>query len=126
MAVVEAKLEGQLGKAPAWMELVAAATQAGVDTVGKASYAGKAEGSGVSKLPAASGQPFQYVSYGAALAHVQLDGLTGELQLLRCDVLLDCGISINPDIDAGQVCWLPAVCGALLMASCLHRSREPS
>merc|ERR1712086_106651 len=98
-----ARLEGQLGQLPEWMHLVQECSHAGVDMQAKASYSGKAEGSGTANLPGASGDKFQYVSFGAALAHVQLDGLTGELQLLRCDVLLDCGISLNPDIDAGQV-----------------------
>eukprot|EP00656_Telonema_subtile_P016054 TRINITY_DN18458_c0_g1_i2.p1 TRINITY_DN18458_c0_g1~~TRINITY_DN18458_c0_g1_i2.p1 ORF type:complete len:1229 (+),score=349.19 TRINITY_DN18458_c0_g1_i2:15-3701(+) len=103
MELTHAKLEGQLGRQPDWHQLVQACSHAGADMSAKGSYAGKAEGSGVASLPDKSGDKFQYVSWGAALAHVQLDGLTGELQLLRCDVLLDCGISLNPDIDAGQV-----------------------
>ena len=30
--------------------------------------------------------------------------LTGEQRVLRCDILFDCGRSINPALDMGQVC----------------------
>jgi xanthine dehydrogenase molybdopterin-binding subunit B len=35
--------------------------------------------------------PFQYYSYGATIAEVDFDVLTGEHQLTRVDVLFDCG-----------------------------------
>jgi len=34
---------------------------------------------------------------------VELDVLTGEIQLTRTDILFDCGISLSPDVDIGQV-----------------------
>ncbi|MGE8589870.1 MAG: molybdopterin cofactor-binding domain-containing protein, partial [Alcaligenes sp.] len=49
------------------------------------------------------GHPFYYFSYGAALAEVIIDTLTGESRLLRADVLHDVGQSINPALDIGQV-----------------------
>ena len=33
----------------------------------------------------------------------QIDVLTGDTQILRSDLLFDCGISLNPYIDIGQV-----------------------
>ncbi|XP_060570673.1 uncharacterized protein LOC132728960 [Ruditapes philippinarum] len=47
--------------------------------------------------------PFQYYSYGATIAEVDFDVLTGEHQLTRVDVLFDCGESTNPALDVGQV-----------------------
>ncbi len=50
-----------------------------------------------------TGQPFQYFAYGAAVAEVVLDTLTGEWRCLRADLLYDAGTSLNPAIDIGQV-----------------------
>ena len=49
------------------------------------------------------GNPFTYCTYGAAVSEIQLDVLTGDVQILRADVLYDCGRSLNPAIDIGQV-----------------------
>jgi len=50
-----------------------------------------------------SGHPFFYFAYGAAVAEVVVDTLTGEWRLLRADALYDAGNSLNPAIDIGQV-----------------------
>ncbi len=50
-----------------------------------------------------SGHPFSYYAYGAAVAEVVVDTLTGEWKLLRADALYDAGRSLNPAIDKGQV-----------------------
>jgi xanthine dehydrogenase large subunit len=50
-----------------------------------------------------SGRPFYYFAYGAAVAEVAVDTLTGETQLLRVDILHDVGTSLNPAIDLGQI-----------------------
>ena len=49
------------------------------------------------------GRPFFYYSYGAAVAEVAIDTLTGETSLLRVDILHDVGTSLNPAIDIGQI-----------------------
>jgi len=49
------------------------------------------------------GRPFFYFAYGAAVAEVAIDTLTGEHKLLRIDILHDVGRSLNPAIDLGQV-----------------------
>jgi xanthine dehydrogenase large subunit len=49
------------------------------------------------------GEPFFYFSYGAAVAEVELDLLTGEHRLLRADLVQDCGRSLNPAVDLGQI-----------------------
>jgi xanthine dehydrogenase large subunit len=50
-----------------------------------------------------SGRPFFYFAYGAAVAEVALDTLTGEMRILRVDILHDVGTSLNPAIDLGQI-----------------------
>lgn len=50
-----------------------------------------------------SGRPFFYYAYGAAVSEVIIDTLTGEQRLLRADILHDCGDSLNPAIDMGQI-----------------------
>ena len=50
-----------------------------------------------------SGRPFFYFAYGAAVSEVIVDTLTGEHRLLRVDILHDCGDSLNPAVDLGQV-----------------------
>ena len=50
-----------------------------------------------------SGRPFFYFAYGAAVSEVIVDTLTGEYRVTRVDILHDCGKSLNPAIDMGQV-----------------------
>ncbi len=49
------------------------------------------------------GRPFFYFAYGAAVTEVAIDTLTGENRILRADILHDCGTSLNPAIDIGQI-----------------------
>ncbi|WP_421996732.1 xanthine dehydrogenase molybdopterin binding subunit [Reyranella sp.] len=49
------------------------------------------------------GRPFFYFSFGAAMAEVAIDTLTGESRVLRADLVQDCGSSLNPAIDLGQI-----------------------
>ncbi len=49
------------------------------------------------------GRPFFYFAYGAAVAEVAVDTLTGEHKMLRVDILHDVGRSLNPAIDIGQI-----------------------
>ena len=50
-----------------------------------------------------SGRPFYYYAFGAAVTEVIVDTLTGENRVLRADILHDCGDSLNPAVDLGQV-----------------------
>ena len=49
------------------------------------------------------GRPFFYYTYGAGIAEVVIDTLTGESRVLRADLLQDCGRSLNESIDLGQI-----------------------
>lgn len=49
------------------------------------------------------GKPFFYFTNGVAVSEVSLDKYTGEVKVLRSDILMDLGRPQNPDIDMGQV-----------------------
>lgn len=53
--------------------------------------------------PPGSGGPDTYQTYGVCLAEVLLDVLTGESNVLRTDILMDLGVSMNPLLDVGQI-----------------------
>ena len=50
-----------------------------------------------------SAKPLKYTSFGAACSEVEIDLLTGEKTVLRSDLYFDCGRSLNPAVDIGQV-----------------------
>ena len=45
---------------------------------------------------------WDYLNYGAAVSEVEVDIVTGEVEILRTDLLYDCGKSLNPAVDIGQ------------------------
>ncbi|MFZ5962579.1 xanthine dehydrogenase molybdopterin binding subunit [Thalassococcus sp. BH17M4-6] len=49
------------------------------------------------------GRPFFYFAYGASCSEVAVDTLSGEYRILRTDILHDCGASLNPALDMGQI-----------------------
>ena len=51
----------------------------------------------------ATGRPFFYFAYGAAVAETIIDTLSGEYRVLRVDICQDVGQSLNPAIDIGQI-----------------------
>ncbi len=51
----------------------------------------------------ATGRPFHYFAYGAAVSEVEIDGFTGAYRTLRVDILHDVGDSVSPGIDRGQI-----------------------
>jgi xanthine dehydrogenase large subunit len=52
---------------------------------------------------AGQGRPFYYFSYGAACSEVVVDITTGEMKVLRTDIVHDVGRSLNPAVDIGQI-----------------------
>ncbi|KAG6464291.1 hypothetical protein O3G_MSEX014414 [Manduca sexta] len=44
-----------------------------------------------------------YSAFAVSCIETQLDVLTGKFQLVRVDILEDCGLSVNPAVDIGQV-----------------------
>lgn len=50
-----------------------------------------------------SGTPYHYYAWGAAVIEAAVDTLTGESRILRADLVQDCGASLNPAVDLGQI-----------------------
>ncbi|KAJ4969693.1 hypothetical protein NE237_002792 [Protea cynaroides] len=44
-----------------------------------------------------------YLNYGAAVSEVEIDLLTGATTILQTDIIYDCGQSLNPAVDLGQI-----------------------
>ncbi|XP_075977021.1 uncharacterized protein LOC142977165 [Anticarsia gemmatalis] len=74
---------------PTWEQLIQAAYLAGINL--QTSYHVNAN----DQVP--------YRSAGVALTEVELDILTGEHEVLRVDIVEDVGVSMNPELDLGQV-----------------------
>merc|ERR1712098_101751 len=88
-----APLKEKLGSAATWNEIVSAAIAAGVDLC--ASYQFNAE---------SDETPFPgYSIWGVAITEVEVDILTGEMYIVRSDVLEDAGLSTSPIVDIGQI-----------------------
>jgi len=49
------------------------------------------------------GRPFTYFVFGAACSEVEIDTLTGDHTVIRSDIVMDIGKSLNPAIDIGQI-----------------------
>ncbi|KAL1168416.1 hypothetical protein V6Z11_A05G081400 [Gossypium hirsutum] len=45
----------------------------------------------------------QYLNYGAAVSEVEINLLTGQTTILQTDIIYDCGQSLNPAVDLGQI-----------------------
>ena len=80
---------------PTWQELVAQCYNTGVDLSAKACMASARTATHVSQGWSAGSnvesEPFQYNSYGMVANEVEVDVLTGEVQILQTDILFDCG-----------------------------------
>lgn len=50
-----------------------------------------------------NGQEWQYFVYAACAVEVELDVLTGRLHVLSTEMVYDCGASLNPAVDCGQI-----------------------
>ncbi len=54
-------------------------------------------------MAANKGKWFNYCTYGAGCSLVEIDCLTGDHSVLRTDIVMDLGESLNPAIDVGQI-----------------------
>ena len=90
--VLNQRLSGIERAKKSWVDVVAEAMDKGIDLQARGRFDGG---------PSPEG-PFQYCSFGVGVNEVQVDLLTGEVVVLRTDLLLDCGVSLNPTVDLGQ------------------------
>lgn len=49
------------------------------------------------------GMAFNYFTYATACSEVEIDCLTGDHQVIKTDIVMDLGSSLNPAIDIGQI-----------------------
>ncbi|XP_039648487.1 aldehyde oxidase 6 [Perca fluviatilis] len=50
-----------------------------------------------------AGRPYAYFTFGACFCEVELDCLTGDYRVVRTDIVMDIGRSVNPSMDIGQI-----------------------
>jgi len=94
----------KLGTSATWIEIITAASQAGVDLCARYQFEALKD-----NYPG-------YSIWGVAVTEVEVDILTGEMYIVRADVLEDAGLSTNPQVDIGQV--EGAFCMGLGMWTC--------
>ncbi|XP_062514370.1 uncharacterized protein LOC134189984 isoform X2 [Corticium candelabrum] len=75
-----------------WSEVIKACANKGIDLAAKSWV----------DVPKGHNGSDRYEAYGVTCSEVEIDVLTGELQISRVDLLYDCGESMNPKIDVGQ------------------------
>jgi len=85
------RLETYRTQGTSWVDAVTAALDAGVCLSAEGWYVNKDSGLN------------SYATYGAAATEVEVDVLTGELEIRRVDILMDLGRSLNAGIDVGQL-----------------------
>lgn len=76
-------------KDPKWIDLVQACFAKSIDLTAKHMFK-------VSEVK-------EYNIFGVSAAKIEIDILTGSLQLRRVDILEDTGESLSPSVDIGQV-----------------------
>ncbi|CAM0876724.1 unnamed protein product [Alopecurus aequalis] len=87
---IKESLEAKSGAAAPWSALIGQATMASVNLSAHAYW---------TPDPAFK----NYINYGAGVSEVEIDVLTGATTILRSDLVYDCGQSLNPAVDLGQV-----------------------
>lgn len=93
-ATLNASLDPLRKANPTWAGLIAAADAGGINlTVTGIHFPVTEE----------AGKFFTYFVYNATCSVVELDVLTGVLEILSVDMVYDCGQSLSPLIDLGQI-----------------------
>lgn len=109
-AVLKERLAPYAKAHGAWADAVAAALGAAVEL----------SATGWNDVPGTGADP-DYATYGCCFAEVEVDVLTGEVEVAEIDVAMDQGNSLNSDVDVGQVegalvmalgYWLTEACAA--------------
>ncbi|MDQ6802503.1 MAG: molybdopterin-dependent oxidoreductase [Acidobacteriota bacterium] len=93
-------MEVDAGRKLPWRELVKAAYKERVSLGEKGFYSTQGIDWDIDK---GCGTPFLYFTQGTAISEVEIDRFTGMMRIVRSDLLMDIGKSINPGIDRGQI-----------------------
>ncbi|XP_048248710.1 indole-3-acetaldehyde oxidase-like isoform X1 [Haliotis rufescens] len=90
-----------------WLTVIRACSKLGIELAAKHKW--KPEWQGGAYSPA-------YCAFAAGASEVELDVLTGENHIRRVDIIYDCGESLNPVLDIGQIegAFMMGVGGLLL------------
>jgi len=102
-----APIKDQLGPDAAWFDIITAANLQNVDLCARYNHRADID-------PALS----IYHVWGACVTEVEVDVLTGEMRIVRSDLLEDAGLATSPQVDIGQVE------GAFMMGIGLWTSEE--
>jgi len=78
-----------------WQDLIKAARAETIDLSAEAQYAGRFAGG-------EEADDLSYDNFAVGASEVEVDILTGEVNILRADIMYDCGKSLNPCVDIGQ------------------------
>ncbi|KAL2612676.1 hypothetical protein R1flu_024368 [Riccia fluitans] len=96
LQVIADTLQKHKSQQPTWQELIDEAVTQVVDLQARGGF-----------LPAQDvtdhTSKIKYLAFGAGVTEAEVDCLTGEVKIVRCDLTLDCGKSLNPAVDIGQV-----------------------
>merc|ERR1719444_152033 len=86
------EVKKKVGSAATWLEIVQAANMANVDLCARYMFA-----------PDSFEAVKNYSIWGVVLTEVEVDILTGEKHIKRCDLIEDAGLSTSPLVDIGQI-----------------------
>ena len=93
-------MEVDAGRKLPWRQLIQAAYRERVSLGDKGFYSTQGIDWDIDK---GCGTPFLYFTQGCAISEVEIDRFTGMMRIVRSDLLMDIGKSINPGIDRGQM-----------------------
>nr|XP_018909622.1 PREDICTED: xanthine dehydrogenase-like [Bemisia tabaci] len=88
-----APIKAKLGPDADWQKIIGTAAAENVDLCANYMYTNKDFGEKVSS----------YDIFGVAALEVEVDVLTGNYLIQRCDIIEDAGVSLSPEVDIGQV-----------------------
>ena len=101
-------IKTQLGPSASWLSIIETAFFERVDLTAHGYYAMDSNRCGYDWLlecedNSLRGNPFNYFTQGVACIEVEIDCLTGDSHVVRTDINMDVGKSINPALDVGQI-----------------------
>lgn len=78
-----------------WLELLSSVSSKGISLNAEGWYSPPLLQGGLTA--------FTYYVWAAAMTEVEMDVLTGQITVLASHIVYDCGISLNPAVDIGQI-----------------------